>query len=310
MNRNELVMLANSMGFDPTTIANDSKLENHLKYLMANQSTMAGTLASGTVTSTGVAVAAETITIGSVTYTWRGSLTGAKATGTITTTGNFSEGETVSIEGQTYTFRAIPVSPYDVDIGGSAAVSLDNLKQAINQGDTEGAGEGEGTNYGTGTLFHPLVTATTNAADSQIVEARNFGTYANRFMTSETCGSASWGAAAMSGGVATIPNEILIGGSAAASLDNLKLAVNGGATAGTEYSLGTKAHPEVTAEANDNTTQVVTARDFAVGEDIGTTQTMTNWTWGATTLASGVSDQNAVDATALAGTGKGVNANV
>lgn len=310
MNRNELVMLANSMGFDPTTIANDSKLENHLKYLMANQSTMAGTLASGTVTSTGVAVAAETITIGSVTYTWRGSLTGAKATGTITTTGNFSEGETVSIEGQTYTFRAIPVSPYDVDIGGSAAVSLDNLKQAINQGDTEGAGEGEGTNYGTGTLFHPLVTATTNAADSQIVEARNFGTYANRFMTSETCGSASWGAVTLTGGVATIPNEILIGGSAAASLDNLKLAVNGGATAGTEYSLGTQAHPEVTAEANDNTTQVVTARDFAVGEDIGTTQTMTNWTWGATTLASGVSDQNAVDAVALAGTGKGQNANV
>jgi len=303
-------MLANSVGFDPTTIANDSKLENHLKYLIANQSTMAGTLATGTITASGIAVAAETITIGSVTYTWRAALTGAKATGTITTTGNFSEGETVSVEGQTYTFRATPVSPYDIDIGGSAAASLDNLKQAINQGDTEGAGEGEGTNYGTGTLFHPLVTATTNANDSQIVQARDFGTYANRFMTSETCAAASWGAATMTGGVATIPNEILTTGVAATELDSLKLAINNSATEGTEYSFGTKAHPQVTAEANDNTTQVVTARDFAVGEDIASTKTMTNWAWGATTLASGVSDQNAVDATALAGTGKGQNANV
>lgn len=303
MNRNELVMLANSVGFDPTTIANDSKLENHLKYLIANQSTMAGTLASGTVTASGVAVAAETITIGSVTYTWRAALTGAKATQTLTVTGNFSEGETVTVEGQTYTFRATPASDYDVDLGVDAATSLDNLKLAINAGTN--AGE-----YFAGTPAHPLVTAETNTDTTQVVQAKVFGTAPNSYLVSESAANASWGAATLAGGVATIPNEILIGGSAAASLDNLKLAINGGATAGTEYSLGTQAHPQVTAEANDNTTQVVTARDFAVGEDIATTETMTNWAWGATTLASGVSDQNAVNAVALAGTGSGQNANV
>lgn len=306
MNRNELVMLANSVGFDPTTIANDPKLENHLKYLMANQSTMAGTLASGTVTSSGVAVAAETITIGSITYTWRAALTGAKATQTLTTTGVFSNGELVTVEGRTYVMRTALSSPAVIDevlIGADAATSLDNLKLAIN------AGAGAGTNYSTGTVVHAKVTATTNTDTTQVVEAVAFGTEGNRYMVSETAANASWGAATLAGGVATIPNEILIGGSAAISLDNLKLAVNGGATAGTEYSLGTQAHPQVTAEANDNTTQVVTARDFAVGEDIATTETMTNWAWGATTLASGVSDQNAVNAVALAGTGSGQNAN-
>lgn len=306
MNRNELVMLANSVGFDPTTIANDSKLENHLKYLLANQSTMAGTLASGTVTSSGVAVAAETITIGGVTYTWRAALTGAKATQTLTTTGTFSNGELVTVEGRTYVMRTALSSPSVIDevfIGADAATSLDNLKLAIN------AGAGAGTNYSTGTVVHAKVTATTNTDTTQVVEARDFGTIGNRYLVSDTCANASWGASALAGGVNTIPNEILIGGSAAASLDNLKLAVNGGATAGTEYSLGTQAHPQVTAEANDNTTQVVTARDFAVGEDIATTETMTNWAWGASTLASGVSDQNAVNAVALAGTGSGQNAN-
>ena len=306
MNRNELVMLANSVGFDPTTIANDSKLENHLKYLIANQSTMAGTLAFGTVTSSGVAVAAETITIGNITYTWRAALTGAKATQTLTTTGTFSNGELVTVEGRTYVMRTALSSPAVVDevlIGADAATSLDNLKLAIN------AGSGAGTNYSTGTTAHPLVTAETNTDTTQVVQAKVFGTAGNRYLVSETCANASWGASALAGGVNTIPNEILIGGSAATSLDNLKLAVNGGATAGTEYSLGTQAHPQVTAEANDNTTQVVTARDFAVGEDIATTETMTNWAWGASTLASGVSDQNAVNAVALAGTGSGQNAN-
>jgi hypothetical protein len=318
MNRNELVNLANSMGFDPTTIANDSKLEAHLKYLMANQSTMAGTLAEGTVTLGGDLTDGDQILIGTsaqggITYTFKTALTGAKATGVLTLTDQFSEGETVTVEGQTYTFRATPLNPYDVDIGASAAASLDNLKQAINQGDTEGAGEGEGTNYGTGTVFHPLVTATTNTNTEQTVQARDYGTRPNSYMLSETCAAASWGGATMSGGVATVPNEVLLGANAAASLDNLKVAINAGATAGTNYSLGTQAHPLVTATTNTDTTQLVVARDFAVGEDISTTDPVdagTDISWGATTLASGVSDQNAVNAAAVAGAGKGVNANV
>lgn len=302
--RAELVNRANVMGLDPANYPNDSKLEQKVIYLETNASTMAGTLATGTVTASDVALAGETITIGSKTYTWRAALTGAKATGTITTTDVFSDGETITINGVSYTMKTTLSSPaqaFEVLIGASAAASLDNLKSAINDTGTEG------THYSVGTYAHPHVTATTNANDSQVVEAREFGTAANEFFTSETCANASWGATKMSGGVANVPDEILIGVSAAASLDNLKLAINNSATEGTEYSFGTKAHPEVTAEANDNTTQVVTARDMAVGEDIATTETMTNWAWGATTLASGVADQNAVNATAKAQTSGGKN---
>lgn len=312
--RAELVNRANVMGLNPADYPNDSKLEQKVIYLETNASTMAGTLATGTVTASGVAQDGETITIGSKTYTWRTALTGAKATGTITTTDVFADGETITINGVTYTMKTTLSSPaqaFEVLIGASAAASLDNLKTAINGGSTAyptaANAAGEGSTYSVGTYRNPHVVATTNANDSQVVEAREFGTAANEFTTSETCANASWGATKLSGGVANVPDEILIGGSAAISLDNLKLAINNSATEGTEYSFGTKAHPEVTADANDNTTQVVTARDMAVGEDIGTTETMTNWAWGATTLASGVADQNAVDATAKAQTSGGKN---
>lgn len=313
MNRNELVMLANSMGFDPTTIANDSKLENHLKYLMANQSTMAGTKASGTLTQGGAATADDQVKIGDVTYTYVTALSEAKATSTFTIDTNAAEGSTVTVEGQTYTFRAVPVSPYDVDIGGSAAVSLDNLKSAINDSGTAG------TTYGTGTVAHPLVTAEANAATTQEVTAKNFGTYGNKFLTSTTVAGAAWDATTLEGGVDAVPNEIALTGVAETELNSLKQAINNGDTEGagegegTVYSTGTRPHPQVIATTNGASTQVVEARDFAVGEDISTTDPVdagTDFSWGATTLASGVSDQNAVDATALAGTGKGVNANV
>jgi hypothetical protein len=275
---------------------------------------MAGTLATGTVTSSGVAVGAETITIGSVTYTWRAALTGAKATGTLTTTNDFTAGETVTINGVTYTMRATLSSPaqaFEVLIGANAAASLDNLKSAINGGSTAfptaANGVGEGSTYSVGTYRNPFVTATTNANDSQVIEAREFGTAAHQFNTIETCAAASWGGAVMSGGVANAINELFIGAAATNSLDNLKAAINGTGTPGTEYSVGTPVHPEVTGDAKDATTLVVTARDMAVGEDIGTTETMTNWAWGATTLASGVADQNAVNATAKAQTSGGKN---
>lgn len=305
MQRNELVNWANSLGFDPTTIVNDAKLEAHLKYLQNNGTAFSGTLATQTLTTSGTFSNGETITIGSVTYTMRTTLTGAKASGTLTVTGNFSEGETVTIEGQTYTFRATPTRPYDVDLGVDAATSLDNLKAAINDSGTEG------TTYGTDTAAHPLVTATTNTDTTQVVEANSQGTYGNAFLTSESAANASWGGTSLSGGVNPVANEVLIGADAATSLDNIKSAVNDTGTEGTHYSVGTQAHPQVTADANAATTQVFTARDFAVtNASIATTETCANASFGAATLASGVRDVNAVNATAVAGTGAGRNANV
>lgn len=320
--RAELVNRANVMGLNPASYPNDSKLEQKVIYLETNASTMAGTLAFGTVTASGVAQNTETITIGSVTYTWKTALSGVKATGLITSDATAPDnGDTVTIDGRTYTFKTTLSSPAqqnEVLIGVSAAVALDNLKLAINQGSTAyptaADSSGEGTTWSTGTVRHHSVVATTNTNTTQLVEAKDYGTYANKFQLAETSAHLAWGASTMGtvvttevAGVNNVVNELLIGAAATNSLDNLKAAINNSGTDGTEYSAGTKAHPEVTGGAKDATTLVVTAIDMAVGEDIATTETMANWAWGATTLASGVADQNAVDATAKAQTSGGKN---
>lgn len=94
-----------------------------------------------------------------------------------------------------------------------------------------------------------------------------------------------------------VPDEVLIGASAAAALDNLKLAINGGATEGTNYSTGTVAHEEVTAGTNTDTTQAVTSNEEGFGgNSIATTEDSTVLSWGAATLASGAPGTAAVDA--------------
>jgi hypothetical protein len=85
------------------------------------------------------------------------------------------------------------------------------------------------------------------------------------------------------------PYEVLIGANLAASLDNLKSAINATAGAGTTYGTGTVAHPDVTAETNTNTSQEVVARDTKASyNSIATTTTAANATWGAETLEGGV----------------------
>lgn len=303
--RAELVNRANVMGLDPSAYPNDSKLEQKVIWLETNASTMAGTLATGTLTTTDVFSDGETVTIGSITYTMKTALSEVKASSVLTSTGTFSDGETVTINGLTYTFRTALSSPaqaFEVLIGASAAASLDNLKIAINA-----SGGTEGTEYSVGTYAHPLVTATTNTNTEQTIEARVFGTTPNSYTTAETCANASWTGTTLSGGVANVPNQVLIGANAAASLDNLKSAINDTGTEGTHYSTGTAAHPEVTATTNADDSQIVQAIYMAVGEDLGTTETCANASWGATTLASGVADQNAVDARAKAQTSGGKN---
>lgn len=53
--RNELNMRAAAVGLDPSTIANDSKLEGKVIYLEKNSSTVTGTAPTGTITASGVA---------------------------------------------------------------------------------------------------------------------------------------------------------------------------------------------------------------------------------------------------------------
>lgn len=86
----------------------------------------------------------------------------------------------------------------------------------------------------------------------------------------------------------TVPYEVLIGANAAASLDNLKSAVNATTGEGTTYSEGTEIHPTVSATTNADTTQLFVAKTIgAAGNAIATTETGDNIAFGDTTLVGG-----------------------
>lgn len=120
-----------------------------------------------------------------------------KATGTITSDATApSDGDTVTIGSTVYTFKTAlsePAEAYEVLIGESAAVALDNLKSAIN------ATTGEGSTYSTGTEAHPTVEATTNSNTTQVVQALTAGAAGNDIATTETSSHLAWGATTLFG---------------------------------------------------------------------------------------------------------------
>lgn len=313
--RNELNARARAVGLDPATYANDSKLEQKVLWLEKNATTFSGTLATGTLTSDATQQAdGDEVTIGDITYTFKTALSETKASSTLTSDATApADGDRVTIDGITYTFRTTLTNtsgaPYEVLIGASAAAALDNLKAAINDSGTEG------TNYGVGTDAHPTVTATTNTDTTQVVEANDFGTYANGYVTVESSAHLAWddttlGGASATPGVDAVPYEVLLGADAAAELDNLKAAINDSGTEGTNYSTGTQAHPQVTATTNTDTTQVVQAIDYSVtNASIATTDptdTGSHMAWGAATLGSGVAKVVAVAGATTKDTNAGI----
>lgn len=280
-----------------------------------NGTTYTETLGTGVFTTAGADVAnGDTATIGNRTYTFVTALSEAKATQTLTSDATApSDGDTVTIVGKQYTYKTTLSSPAqqnEVLIGASAAIALDNLKQAINQGDTAyptaPTNEGRGTNYSNDTVRHSLVTATTNTNTTQVVQANVFGTDGNAYDVAENSTHLSWGAAALSGGAAVVPDQIKIGSSAADTLDKFKDAINNTSVVGTEgvdYSTGTRAHQQVTATTNTNTAQTVASRNAAFDNaSIGTVMTGGgNMAAGAATLASGVRGVVALNTTTYAG---------
>lgn len=119
--------------------------------------------AAATLTVTGQPVAAETVVIGAVTYTWRASV-GATAN--------------------------------EVLIGADAATSLANLKAAIN------LEAGSGTLYGSSTVVHPTVQAFNIDATHLYLRAKTGGTAGNSLASTETMTNGSFGGATFSGGSA------------------------------------------------------------------------------------------------------------
>ncbi len=274
---------------DATTCVIKARLPGSAYDAYATTETCADAAWGGATAVDGVTTANSTVTIGSITYTQ------------------------VDVLSETYGASAVA---YQVLRGASEATFLDNLKAAINATGTAG------TEYSTGTVAHTYIIATTNTDTTQIIKARTVGdaTFTatiNALATTETMANTAWTGAAITNGVtavATTAATITIGtrtyttvtalsestGATAVAdqilwvtdeatfLDNLKKAINGSGVAGTDYSTGTTAHADVFATTNAATTQVIQARLAGVaGNSIATTSAMTNYAWGATTLASG-----------------------
>lgn len=90
------------------------------------------------------------------------------------------------------------------------------------------------------------------------------------------------------GTLTNVDGNVLVGADAAASAQNLYDAINLSGTAGTQYATAMTANTRVKASAVTATTVVVKAKTAGeVGNLIASTETMTNGSWGAATLASG-----------------------
>lgn len=126
------------------------------------------------------------------------------ARGVLTTTLNPSNGDTVQIGSVYYQFTSGAVdagapagtlaNPWQVALGISSGLSLDNLYNAINDTGTAG------TTYSTALVAHPLVQASSVTANDLTVRAYAFGISGNGLATTETGANMSWGAATLTGG--------------------------------------------------------------------------------------------------------------
>lgn len=132
-------------------------------------------------------------------YLGIGTWKAVKATGAFTLSSQPANGETVTIGSIVYTFKtAITTASGDVKIGATLADTQANLVGAIN-GDQTLIGSG----YGSLTRPHPLVSASAFAANIMTVTALVGGTLGNSIATTETVATGgSWGAATLTGGLA------------------------------------------------------------------------------------------------------------
>lgn len=280
--------------------------------------TEAGAPAVSTLTSTGACVPASH---GQTELTSSGAMVAGTHAVSVLTGDAIVAGNVVVIGTKTYTFRAIPdptEAACEVGLGASTEEALTNLFNAIN-GD-----------YGS-IIAHTQVVAVAHDATTVTVRGRVPGTSLNTVATTGTALRTVWadttlggGTGASDAGVTTgaatvtlgaitytvvdalsetygataVPYQVLKGASEATMLDNLKLAINGTGTAGTQYSTGTVAHPYFIATTNSDTVQKIISRTVegtaqtAVINALATTETMANTVWADTTFGGGTGNSN------------------
>lgn len=192
--------------------------------------------------------AGKKVTIGDVEYIFAASITAAVAATAVLTSDetNVTNGDTVTVGTQIYTFvTTLSGLPYEIKIGADADTTLANLVAAIN------GAAGIGVKYGYNTMVHPLVSAGAVAVHATTLTARSTGTGGNAIAKAENSTHLDFdgAGAAFTGGVNSIPNQILIGAAGDDTMANLAAAINGAAGEGTTYGWGTVANPYVTSGA-------------------------------------------------------------
>lgn len=228
----------------------------------------------------------------------------------------------------TYTFKTTlsqnPQVAYEVLVGATDTASLLNLKNAINATITAGT---VGYTFSVGTIAHTQVVAVASDATTVTVRGRVPGTSLNTVATTGTALRTVWADTTLGGGTgasdagvttanatvtigtivytvvdalsetygaAAVAYQVVKGAAEANMLDNLKLAINGTGTAGTNYSTGTVAHTQVVATTNTDTVQTLRARVPGTSlNTVVTTETMANTAFPDTTLGGGTGNSDA-----------------
>jgi hypothetical protein len=197
-----------------------------------------------TITVGGQPTTTKILTIDGKTYTFKSALTEVKAAGTLTNDGsNVTNADTITIGSKVYTFQdTLTNVDGHVKIGANNTATMTNLFHAINA-----SGGSVGTDYATLTVANTQVTATNPTGTTVVLTAITAGTAGNAIATTEASTHLSFGAATLTGGVASVANEVLIDDTATHTIDNLANAITGGSGSGTKYALATVTHTGVTA---------------------------------------------------------------
>jgi hypothetical protein len=170
--RNELAMRARNVGLDPTTIPNDSKLEQKILYLEKYSGAVTGTAAVSTLTSDNTELA---------------------------------DGDTVTIGPRVYRFKDTLAQIGDVKRDGTTAdTTLANLVKAINGTGTPG------TEWYAGTMANGHVSAAAVSSHATIITSRD--TNANGTLsTTTTAAHLSWTGTTLGAGTAAVAGIIAAG---------------------------------------------------------------------------------------------------
>ena len=134
----------------------------------------------------------------SAAYTVKALARALPSFGTLTVAGIPANLDEIEIDGVTYTFKTTLTStPFEVKIGGSAELSIDNLVAAINLSGTDDV------EYGAGTTAHPSVSAIKPSASTMEAVALVPGVAGNALSTTDPVdggGVLGWGGATLASG--------------------------------------------------------------------------------------------------------------